>query len=66
MCSVLGADPIVILNSKMDKSEQKYQVEKVPQGFNKIAISCRNSVIVDRSLFDSSLVILLYNMANFL
>ena len=28
MCSVIGVDPIVILNSKMDKSEKKYPVEK--------------------------------------
>ncbi len=39
MCSVIGADPIVILNSKMDKSEQKYPVEKakgVSTKYNKL------------------------------
>ena len=39
MCSVLGVDPIVILNSKMDKSEQKYPVEKakgVSTKYNKL------------------------------
>ena len=39
MCSVIGVDPIEILNNKMDKSEQKYPVEKakgVSTKYNKL------------------------------